>query len=248
MTCRWRAVGELLRMGALLWKCPEESKGGKQKQIDATDVMRYPALSKDLMYSLMNNYKYEEYERLSESHVPEWMEEPGPLPALDMKPEDYLWMTVTEKDIDDVLRGEEGNLRDEDIDGIINAESKMNDAGDTILDSFKAFLSSTSNVEGIDSIPGANNDALHVDFDAVCDLLMGGNEWTVSCIGCETSSDEEDEGVEAYPEGDADFDALSNLLKSYSLQSTTDGPVSSMMTSMGMQLPPTEYSDSEDGP
>lgn len=36
MTCRWRAVGELLRMGALLWKCPEESKGGKQKQIDAT--------------------------------------------------------------------------------------------------------------------------------------------------------------------------------------------------------------------
>lgn len=157
-------------------------------------------------------------------------------------------MTVTEKDIDDVLRGEEGNLRDEDIDGIINAESKMNDAGDTILDSFKAFLSSTSNVEGIDSIPGANNDALHVDFDTVCDLLKGGNEWTVSCIGCETSSDEEDEGVEAYPEGDADFDALSNLLKSYSLQSTTDGPVSSMMTSMGMQLPPTEYSGSEDGP
>ena len=88
MTCRWRAVGELLRMGALLWKCPEESKGGKQKQIDATDVMRYPALSKDLIYSLVNNYKYEEYERLSESHVPEWMEEPGPLPALDMKPED----------------------------------------------------------------------------------------------------------------------------------------------------------------
>lgn len=170
-------MGELLRKGALLWKCPEESKGGKQKQIDMTDEMHYPALDKDLIYSLVNNYKYEEYERLKESHVPEWMEEPGPLPTLDMKPEDYSWMTVTEKDIEDVLHGEEGNLRDEDIDGIIQAESKINDPGDTILDSFKAFLSSTSNVEGIDSIPGANNESLHVDFDAVCNLLNGGNAW-----------------------------------------------------------------------
>ena len=54
--------------------------------------------------------------------------------------------------------------------------------------------------------------------------------------------------MEEYPEGDGDFDALSNLLKSYSLEPTADGPVSSMMTSMGMHLPPTEYSSNQEDP
>ena len=78
-------------------------------------------------------------------------------------------------DIDGVLKEEEGNLREEDLDGIIDAEMKVRKKDDDILESFKSFLSSTSNLEGIDSIVGGSNaSGLHIDFDSVCNILQGG--------------------------------------------------------------------------
>ena len=47
-------------------------------------------------------------------------------------------------------------------------------------------------------------------------------------------------------EDDVDFDALSNLLKSYSLQPTEEGPLNSIMTSMGVRLPPMGNSEGVD--
>lgn len=172
---RWAMVGDLLRKGALLWKCPATDRAGKQKRIDAMDNHAYPALDKDLIYSLVNNSSYEEYERLRESHIPELMVESSVVPPIQIEKEDYAWLNVSEQDIDGVLKEEEGNLREEDLDGIIDAEMKVHKKDDDILESFKSFLSSTSNLEGIDSIVGGSNaSGLHIDFDSVCNILQGG--------------------------------------------------------------------------
>lgn len=49
--------------------------------------------------------------------------------------------------------------------------------GDKVLSSFKSFISSVSNVEGIDSIPKKDGKTeampVYVDFDKVVDLLKG---------------------------------------------------------------------------
>ena len=58
---------------------------------------------------------------------------------------------------------------------------------------------------------------------------------------------EEPDPDEVLPdEDDVDFVALSNLLKSYSLQPTEEGPLNSIMTSMGVRLPPMGNSEGVD--
>ena len=42
-------VGDLLRKGAFLWKCPATDRAGMLKRMDAMDNHAYPALDKDLV-------------------------------------------------------------------------------------------------------------------------------------------------------------------------------------------------------
>lgn len=218
-------------MGALLFQSPQ---------------VREKASEDDLTFALVNNYSYKQYCQLHTSHIPAWLTEEEEVKEGSVK-EDCAWMTVREQDVNAFLAEEKENLREVDIHAIIEEET-----GDRVLQSMKSFMQGVSNVEGVDALPcegpGKTVMPVNVDFDAVMDLLKGRS----GGLGLEIGVDVEMEsppprdpyvqpsvemGEEVFEEEDLELDVLSNLLQSYLNQPSVEGPVQSMMASMGVQLP-----------
>ena len=133
-------MGRRLRIGAYLWKRPDRGENSGEKDEE-----------EELETALRRNRTLREVQRAREFAIPgllgresevEWPSGEGMKEALE-------WVEVDEKELSERLGAEEGNLREKDIDGIIEAEAKRAD-GEEMLDSFKAFLSAISNVEGVD--------------------------------------------------------------------------------------------------
>ena len=213
LMCSAQQLGHRLRIGAYLWKCPDRGK----KEVNSL-----------LEYCLLNNLSYADYCRAEEFGIPELLQSSESVDWPSCPPEDLKWLELDEEELNELMHSEEGNIREKDIDGILEAEKAM--SGEELLDSFKSFLNAISNVEGVDSMGEQQSEEICVDFDKVCQVLKGIGESDKS----ESSSEEEAMPMEPSV---VDEEVLTNLMESYSLQETTDGPVSSILTSMGHQLP-----------
>ena len=219
MKCRALEVGQRLRIGAYLWKRPD--RGGS-----AGDA--------ELETALRRNLSLGEYQKAREYLIPALLgkEKEVAWPMGGGK-EDLEWIEVDDRELNERLDAEEGNLREKDIDGIIEAESKRAD-GEEMLDSFKSFLNAISNVEGVDCMGTEQQmeeneeeeEDISLDFEKLCNVLKGEelkepSESNELHNPSESNEDEED--------------VLSNLLASLDLQEGGEGPMVSILASMGQR-------------
>ena len=224
-------MGQRLRIGAYLWKRPDRGGG---------------AGDDDLETALRRNLSQSEFQRAREFAIPELLERGGEAawPVCGRAKEDLEWVEVDEKELSERLRGEEGNLREKDIDGIIEAEAKRTGEAE-MLDSFKSFLNAISNVEGVDCVgtEGSHDgrqeakekaeaegeakgesegEDVSLDFEKLCRVLKG-QEPSEPSEPSERMEEEEEE----------DEEMLSNLLASLGLQEGGEGPMGSILASLG---------------
>ena len=136
-------MGRRLRIGAYLWKRPDRGDNAEENNND-NDNNEEEEEEEELESALRRNRTLREFQRAREFAIPgllgrgsevEWPSGGG------MK-EELEWVEVDEKELSERLEAEEGNLREKDIDGIIEAEAKRTD-GEEMLDSFKATVSSS---------------------------------------------------------------------------------------------------------
>ena len=233
-------MGQRLRIGAYLWKRPDRGGG---------------AGDDDLETALRRNLSQSEFQRAREFAIPELLERGGEAawPVCGRAKEDLEWVEVDEKELSERLRGEEGNLREKDIDGIIEAEAKRTGEAE-MLDSFKSFLNAISNVEGVDCVGTEGSHDGHqeeekekaeaegeskgeakgesegedvsLDFEKLCRVLKG-QEPSEPAEPAEPSEPSE------RMEEEEDEEMLSNLLASLGLQEGGEGPMGSILASLG---------------
>lgn len=224
-------MGQRLRIGAYLWKRPDRGGG---------------AGDDDLETALRRNLSQSEFQRAREFAIPELLERGGEAawPVCGRAKEDLEWVEVDEKELNERLRGEEGNLREKDIDGIIEAEAKRTGEAE-MLDSFKSFLNAISNVEGVDCVGTEGSHDGHqeeekaeakgesegedvsLDFEKLCRVLKG-QEPAEPAEPAEPS-----EPSERMEEEEEEEEMLSNLLASLGLQEGGEGPMGSILASLG---------------
>ncbi|KNB42406.1 hypothetical protein JH06_4792 [Blastocystis sp. subtype 4] len=237
---RAKILGNRIRIGSLLWKCPEAIINNE------TESLQYckenpSSLSQTCVTALVNNRTFQQYLDALTTSIPSLLQNSVENQVSEKVEEDLKWLEITEQQLEVALHEEEGNLREEDKNMFLNEDMDGSEIGTQVLDSFKSFLSAVSNVEGIDSVVSPTENemepngsrGMNVNFDNVCDILNGYDfveEEESTVEGDKNNSDNSSESEQT--------EVVNNLLTSLSLQEGVDGPVNSILTSLGIHFPP----------